>query len=218
MDAESAKRIIQVVASVVQEIVKVNDKLPETGWISKFRALRAPSISVKSYLERIAKYARCSGECFVLALIYIDRLIQKSNCVITSLSVHRILMTSVLLAIKFYDDHYYTNSYYAKIGGMPTKEINLLEVEFLRLVNFTLYVEPHEYQEYHSQLCPREVTNNSCGDASRTILPSLSTACVSRSDKLVSSHPDVVWYSESPAKTNFAASSRSVSLVGLTPG
>lgn len=115
--------------------------------------MRAPSISVKSYLERIAKYANCSGECFVLALVYIDRLIQRNNFVINSLNVHRILITSVMLAAKFFDDHYYNNTYYAKIGGVPRNEMNLLELEFLFLVNFSLYLDPNEYQKYHSELC-----------------------------------------------------------------
>lgn len=153
MDVESAQKIVQVLAAVLQKLIEANDNRPETGKITKFHALRAPSISVKSYLERIAKYANCSGECFVLALVYIDRLIQRNNFVINSLNVHRILITSVMLAAKFFDDHYYNNTYYAKIGGVPRNEMNLLELEFLFLVNFSLYLDPNEYQKYHTELC-----------------------------------------------------------------
>ena len=67
-----------------------------------------------------------------------------------------------MLAVKFFDDHYFPNSYYAKIGGVSTNEINLLEVEFLRFVSFSLYVEPREYQEYLFQICPRDTANEAC--------------------------------------------------------
>ena len=45
-----------------------------------------------------------------------------------------------MLAAKFYDDIYYNNAYYAKIGGVPCHEINNLELEFLFMINFTLNV------------------------------------------------------------------------------
>ena len=58
-----------------------------------------------------------------------------------------------MLAAKFFDDHYYNNTYYAKIGGVPRNEMNLLELEFLFLVNFSLYLDPDEYEKYHFELC-----------------------------------------------------------------
>jgi hypothetical protein len=33
-------------------------------------------------------------------------------------------MTSVTISIKFYDDKYYNNEYYAKVGGITLQEIN----------------------------------------------------------------------------------------------
>lgn len=225
MDAESAKKVVQVIASVLQQIVEANDDLPATSFNSRFRALKAPSISVKSYLERIARYANCSGECFVLALVYMDRLIQRSYCVITSLSVHRILITSVMLAVKFFDDHYYPNSYYAKIGGVSTNEMNLLELEFLRFVSFSLYVDPREYEEYLFQLCPRDTASDACPrDTANDISgvgsvgsPSMTaSACASASSAAVSSHPDGAYRPESPRKTNLATSSGYVCRIGMT--
>ena len=44
-----------------------------------------------------------------------------------------------MLAAKFFDDQYFNNAYYAKVGGVPTNEMNTLEVEFLFMSNFTLY-------------------------------------------------------------------------------
>ena len=73
---------------------------------------------------RIHKYASCSNECFILALIYIDRLIQRNNFLLTELNVHRVVITAVLLAAKFFDDAYYNNAYYAKVGGVLVSEMN----------------------------------------------------------------------------------------------
>ena len=79
--------------------------------LSKFHALRPPAISIKDYLQRVAKYAACSGECFVLALVYIDRIIQSNpTFVVNSLNIHRLLITSIMLAAKFFDDQVRTQT------------------------------------------------------------------------------------------------------------
>lgn len=45
-----------------------------------------------------------------------------------------------MLAAKFADDFYYKNEYYAKIGGIPKAEINALEVEFTKSIDFNFNV------------------------------------------------------------------------------
>jgi Cyclin len=87
-----------------------------------------------------------------LALIYIDRLIQRNNFLLTELNVHRVVITSVLLAAKFFDDAYYNNAYYAKVGGVLVNEINGLEVDYLFRINFSLHAAPEEFAQYRMEL------------------------------------------------------------------
>lgn len=72
---------------------------------SVFQGVRKPGISIKKYLERIFKYAGCSPACFVVAYVYLDRFTRHCpNLSIDSFNVHRLLITTVLLATKFLDD------------------------------------------------------------------------------------------------------------------
>ena len=49
-------------------------------------------------LRRILKYAGCSEETFILALIYMDQVVQfNPEFVISSLNVHRLLITSIMV-------------------------------------------------------------------------------------------------------------------------
>jgi len=57
------------------------------------------------------------------------------------------------LACKSYDDYYYKNSYYAKIGGVTTEEFNSLEVKYLvNYIKFSLYVDSETYDAYYQDL------------------------------------------------------------------
>lgn len=147
--------IVPVLGCVLTQLCERNDLLDEASpkWPSKFHCLRPPCITVKDYLVRISQYSACSGECFVLALVYIDRLIQTNpSFVVTSLNIHRLLITSVMLAAKFFDDQYVNNAYYAKVGGVPRGEMNSLEVEFLFMANFSLFVPSEQYRQYYTEL------------------------------------------------------------------
>jgi hypothetical protein len=66
--------------------------------------------------------------------------------------VHRVVITAVLLAAKFFDDAYYNNAYYAKVGGVLVSEMNGLEVDFLFRINFSLHVTPDLFQKYREEL------------------------------------------------------------------
>lgn len=151
-EASEGKAVVEVLASVLVRLVSSNAHVPSDANVTKFHALKAPAISVHQYLERIHKYASCSTECFILALIYIDRLIQRNNFILSDLNVHRVCITAILLAAKFFDDAYYNNAYYAKVGGVLVSEMNSLEVEFLFRINFSLHVSPEVFHKYQCEL------------------------------------------------------------------
>jgi hypothetical protein len=103
---------------------------------------------VEAYLVRVAKYAKCSPACFVQAVALVFRLAKRDAAYqLTSLNVHRLVLTGVLLSAKFLDDHYYNNAYYARVGGVSTAELNRLEVEMLRLLGFRLLVPREELEQ-----------------------------------------------------------------------
>lgn len=151
--------VVRVLAAVLERLVSANAPLAQSdpGQVTKFHALKAPGIGIQQYLERIHKYASCSTECFILALIYIDRLIQRNNFLLTELNVHRVVITAVLLAAKFFDDAYYNNAYYAKVGGVLVSEMNGLEVEFLFRINFSLHVQTDVFHKYRAELVAHAV-------------------------------------------------------------
>lgn len=65
----------------------------------------------------------------------------------------RFVLLSMVMAIKSYDDFYYKNSYYAKIGGVAVEEFNSLEVEYLvNYIQFNLYVDTETYNSYYEDL------------------------------------------------------------------
>ncbi|KAG1362078.1 hypothetical protein COCNU_10G002970 [Cocos nucifera] len=105
---EDPPRVVSVLSSVLRRVAELND-LAIHGRLaaphhraSAFHVPRIPGISVHSYLERIFRHADCSPTCYVVAYVYLDRFTQRQPPVfINSLNVHRLLLTSILTAVKF---------------------------------------------------------------------------------------------------------------------
>ncbi|KAL8283460.1 hypothetical protein RQP46_005563 [Phenoliferia psychrophenolica] len=133
-----------------------------------FHARNIPAISIESYLLRILKYCPTTNEVFLSLLVYFDRMARvgleaqrvglvqggegKRLFAIDSFNVHRLVIAGVTVASKFFSDVFYTNSRYAKVGGLPLTELNQLELQFLLLNDFRLVIPLDELQRYADQL------------------------------------------------------------------
>lgn len=170
INPERREKLVTVLSDVLNRLCDRNDRfIVNTTPITRFHALRPPQITVKYYLQRIGKYSNCSEECFVLALIYIDRLIRtNTSFLVNSLNVHRLLITSMMLAAKFFDDQYFNNAYFGKVGGVTCKEINLLEIEFLFMINFNLFVAAGTFKTYNERLMMHSMPTESSEQAANT--------------------------------------------------
>jgi len=141
-----------VLTCMTQEAPPVDGQMWQKA--SLFHSPNTPSMSITDYLTRIRKFFRCRDECFVFALVYIDRVAKADlGMPMTALNAHRLLLIAVVLAAKFQDDIHYCNAYYAKVGGLALQEVNSLESHFLKMLSWKLYVGPEEYQFYHNVVC-----------------------------------------------------------------
>mmetsp|Transcript_81105 Transcript_81105/g.204177 ORF Transcript_81105/g.204177 Transcript_81105/m.204177 type:complete len:286 (+) Transcript_81105:44-901(+) len=143
-----------VVAGLAIAIERMAALAKETEALTIFHCVHAPGMGIRAYIDRIRKFFSCSIECYVLGLVYIDRLVKRHpNILVSPLSCHRLLITSMMLAAKFQDDVFYTNTFYAKVGGLKLEELNGLERKMLELLDHRLLVPPSEYELYRRILC-----------------------------------------------------------------
>ncbi|KAJ3052523.1 hypothetical protein HK097_006125 [Rhizophlyctis rosea] len=131
-----------------------NDQIPlHPSTLTRFHSRAPPAISISDYLRRIVKYASVENVCLLILLIYIDRMCERNRgFTISSLTVHRFVIVGVCCASKALCDSYLTNTMYAKVGGISTKELNILEIEFLFLIDWNLAANVETLQNYYVNL------------------------------------------------------------------
>ncbi|CCF60696.1 hypothetical protein KAFR_0L00880 [Kazachstania africana CBS 2517] len=130
-----------------------------------FKGKHIPQINLEQYFKRIQKYCPTTNDVFLSLLIYFDRIFNKCNSkfdnyghdnpqifVMDSYNIHRLIIAGVTVSTKFLSDFFYSNSRYAKVGGISLKELNYLELQFLILCDFNLLISIEEYERYANLL------------------------------------------------------------------
>jgi hypothetical protein len=62
-----------------------------------------------------------------------------TNTQVNQFNIHRLFLTATAVAHKFWEDECYGNNHIAKIAGINVKELNLLERDFLKGIEWRLY-------------------------------------------------------------------------------
>ena len=144
------EKLIKKISIILEKVIYLNsNKFQKKKSI--FNCNFIPNISLYNYIYRIQKYSEVEDNTLILALIYIDR-ICCNNFIINYYNIHKILLVSVVFAIKYNEDNYYTNSYYSKIGGIKINEFNALEKEFAQIIDFQFYVKKSLFDKYYKYI------------------------------------------------------------------
>ena len=115
-----------------------------------------PSISFRDYLIRLIVHATLSPPLLLSMVFYIDRLCALYPAfTISSLTVHRFLITAATVAAKGLGDSFWTNSTYARVGGVSVKELALLELELLKRLEWRIVPKPEVLVDYYKSLVER---------------------------------------------------------------
>ena len=150
--------LIKAISQTLTTIIENNKKMPNFKEILKnqgkmpFSANLIPNISIEEYLIRIQTYANMETSTLIVSLILIDRLCQRANLTLTYHNIHRIIFSAILISIKYNEDNYYDNQFYAEIAGVKLKELKLLEYSFISLLHFNLFIQDEIYEKYKQYL------------------------------------------------------------------
>ncbi|KAL8650889.1 MAG: hypothetical protein Q9226_004959, partial [Calogaya cf. arnoldii] len=151
------KDLVLLISNMLTELVRFNDDIPlKDGRLTRFHSRAPPGISIKDYLQRLTTHATLSPPILLSMVYYIDKLCALYPAfTISSLTVHRFLITSATVASKGLSDSFWTNSLYARVGGVSLKELALLELEFLWRVEWRIVPRPETLRDYYRSLVER---------------------------------------------------------------
>jgi hypothetical protein len=145
LEAEDGKKVLSSLAKLLH--ARIAAGMDKKQKATKFDVDSPPLISLGDYLARLSDCLECGPACFVTAFIYISRFTEATpKTFISYYNAHRLIITSVVLAQKFYDDECYANKAYAMVGGVcSAKQLTEFEMHFLQKINWKVSVTKEEF-------------------------------------------------------------------------
>jgi hypothetical protein len=146
------KRLINLLSNIIgntiEKSVKYEQKLSQ---IELNKSFEEPKISITKYIRRLIKHANPEPSTLILAVIYFDRICNNGKINLCYSNVYKLILISLVLAIKYNEEYFESNEFYGKVGGLTIKSINKLEIYTLKVLKFNLYVKEEIYETYVNQ-------------------------------------------------------------------
>jgi Cyclin len=145
-----------IISDMLLELIAINDEVPPKPVLTRFHSRAPPTISVRDYVNRLIFHATLSPPLLLAMVYYIDRLCALYPAfTITSLTVHRFLITAATVAAKGLSDSFWTNNTYARVGGVSTHELAMLELDFLVRLDWNIVPKAEVLEDYYHSLVTR---------------------------------------------------------------
>jgi len=108
--------------------------------------------SIQSYLVRMQARLGVNEQVFIPVAIYIDRFVKATKFHITSTNIHKLLATSILLAMKFWETWNRRNSSFGRVAEIDGRTLNKMEFVFFRALNFSLHITSTDFDKYRAKI------------------------------------------------------------------
>ncbi|CAI4051165.1 Pho80p SKDI_15G1550 [Saccharomyces kudriavzevii IFO 1802] len=141
--------LVVLISRMLVSLIAINEnsttKKPDDQiTLTRYHSKVPPNISIFNYFIRLTKFSSLEHCVLMTSLYYID-LLQTAypDFTLNSLTAHRFLLTATTVAAKGLCDSFSTNAHYAKVGGVRCHELNILENDFLKRVNYRIIPRDH---------------------------------------------------------------------------
>jgi len=109
--------------------------------------------NIYEFMKALYDCAQFSPECCIMNLVYVNRLIAFTSMPLHPTNWRPLILCSLLVAQKVWDDKYLSNADFAFIYPFfVTEEINKLEQKFLELIQYNVTVKASLYAKYYFEL------------------------------------------------------------------
>jgi len=108
---------------------------------------------ILDFVKALYDCAQFSPECCIICLVYVNRLISFTDLPLQPTNWRPLVLCSLLVAQKVWDDRYLSNADFAFIYPFfVTEEINKLEMKFLELIQYNVTVKSALYAKYYFEM------------------------------------------------------------------
>ena len=98
------------------------------------------------------KLLKLDENLLILIMMNIDKIISNDNFALTYKNINRLFYTCLMITQKYYEDNSWNNKLYADLVGISCDELLDMEMEYMNLINFHLFIRDEDFAKYKQRL------------------------------------------------------------------
>jgi hypothetical protein len=175
-DAQAQEGLVERLGRVLDYTILNSADLKQPGPESALKSFDSDKpcpLSPSAYLSRILRYTKSSPCNMMIGVMYMQRIRDMQDPSAGPLRLgkrnyQRLLLCATMIASKLFDDYYASNKQWALVGDIRTAELNQLELELLKALDYDLFISREDYNLSCNLLDDLHCAINSSGSRSQT--------------------------------------------------
>ena len=149
--------LIKTLADIFNQEIEYN-KIKNLKKLKKdlFYSEEMKNNSIESYISKIVKQLEIERSTLILSYVSIKKFLRKSKNYLSLKNFCKLFLISCFVNAKYNEDLTFSIKKYMKISQLTKKEIILLEKEFYRVIDYSLFVDEKTYREYDNFFSEKE--------------------------------------------------------------
>ena len=147
--------ILEYSSTLENTVSSVFDKISKINGEDKLRLRSKIDIDQNNFEDFFifcAKKFKIDDDILVLTMMNIDKIISNNNFQLTYQNINRFFYTCLMVTQKYYEDNSYNNKSYADLVGISCDELLDMEMEYMNLVDYQLFIKEDEFQKYKRKM------------------------------------------------------------------
>jgi len=116
---------------------------------------RIPTESeVYDFIKKVYTFGKMDPECIIMGLAYVERMQETCKITMDTTNWRRILLSALIVALKAWEDLAVWNDEMVGMfeGAITVKDLNVIEIQFLCLIHFNVFLPASLYAKYYFDL------------------------------------------------------------------
>ena len=147
--------ILEYSSTLENTVSSVFDKISKINGEEKLRLKSKIDIdqnNFEDFFKFCAKKLKIDDDILVLTMMNIDKILSNNNFLLTYQNINRFFYTCLMVTQKYYEDNAYNNKLYADLVGISCNELLEMEMEYMNLADYQLFIKEDEFQKYKRKM------------------------------------------------------------------
>lgn len=155
---ENIENIKNICLTILETILEYTSKLKKIPSIFdnqsniKRKRKNIDEYNFEDLFKFCIKMLKINDNLLILIMMNIDKIISNGKIIVNYKNINRLFYTCLMITQKYYEDNSLNNKIYADLVGVNCDELLNMEMEYMNLIDFELFIKDDEFTKYKQKI------------------------------------------------------------------